>query len=98
MRVAAAALLLGLLAGAALGVPAALASDPVDARVLIAQPRTYRPGPLEQRAEPAPIELPPRAEQLIALGVLGAILYGFRASGLARNAAPGRRSGPIGGA
>jgi len=46
-----------------------------------AQP--YQEGPLERRAE-ATLEWPAGAEELLALGMLTAILCGFRASGLAR--------------
>jgi hypothetical protein len=48
---------------------------------LIAQP--YRAGPLEHREADSAIKWPRGSQELLALGVLAAIVYGFRASGLA---------------
>jgi len=45
---------------------------------------TYREGPLDARRVDGPFELPPGAQELLGLSVVAAILYGFRASGLAR--------------
>lgn len=48
----------------------------------------YRAGPLSERAAErrvdSAIEWPAGSRELLAIGVLGAILYGFRASGLSR--------------
>ena len=44
----------------------------------------YREGPLDQRSSLPSLELPSNADELLGLGVLAAILYGFRVSGLAR--------------
>ena len=44
----------------------------------------YHPGPLAQRETPVELSWPAHGEELLVLGGLAAILYGFRASGLAR--------------
>jgi len=46
----------------------------------------YQEGPLDARRVEAPLELPSGAQELLGLSVVAAILYGFRASGLARTA------------
>ena len=53
------------------------------ARGQLAQP--YREGPLDRREPIDSVAWPRGARELLALGLIGAILYGFRASGLARN-------------
>ncbi|MAG32095.1 MAG: hypothetical protein CL908_14525 [Deltaproteobacteria bacterium] len=45
----------------------------------------YRPGPLDVPPSIAIPDLPSGAEELLALGFLAALLYGLRASGLARH-------------
>mgnify|MGYP001813191539 CR=1 FL=1 len=44
----------------------------------------YRAGPLAQRDAPVDPDWPVHGEELLVLGGIAAILYGFRASGLAR--------------
>lgn len=46
--------------------------------------RPYQRGPLEMHDTFAAPDMPRGAEELLGLSVLAAILYGFRASGLAR--------------
>lgn len=50
----------------------------------------YREGPLDRRAPIDSVAWPRGGRELLALGLIGAILYGFRASGLARNQPPER--------
>lgn len=50
----------------------------------------YREGPLDRREPMDSVAWPRGARELLALGLIGAILYGFRASGLARNQPPER--------
>jgi len=45
----------------------------------------YREGPLDRREPIASVAWPRGARELLALGLIGGILYGFRASGLASN-------------
>ena len=50
----------------------------------------YRAGPVEaRRAAPSAFEWPGPAEEILVLGGIGAILYGFRASGLSRERSSG---------
>lgn len=51
----------------------------------------YRPGPLDQRGPASAIDWPQGSRELLALGMISAILYGFRASGLAQQSS--RRHG-----
>ena len=56
------------------------------------QAEPYREGPLERRGR-EPLESfawPRGARELLALGLIGGILYGFRASGLASSRPPER--------
>ncbi|MBJ21137.1 MAG: hypothetical protein GY910_19090 [bacterium] len=53
----------------------------------VAQP--YRAGPRDRRAAVSSFEWPRGADELLALGVLAAILCGFRVSGLARHSRAG---------
>ena len=53
---------------------------------LISQP--YRAGPLERRGAGSAFVWPRDSEELLALGVLAAIVYGFRASGLSGRRGP----------
>ena len=64
------------------------------ARAVPAVAQPYHRGPLEARDSMAIPELPRGAKELLGLSVLAAILYGFRASGLARDSG---RSGRLGG-
>lgn len=50
----------------------------------------YRDGPLDRRERSADPDWPSGSRELLALSVISAILYGFHASGLARNK-PARR-------
>jgi hypothetical protein len=52
----------------------------------------YQPGPLASRTVRRIPNLPVRSQELFGLGVLIAVLYGFRASGLARSSASGART------
>jgi hypothetical protein len=52
----------------------------------------YHQGPLDTRDSVAIPDLPPGAEELLGLSVLAAVLYGLRASGLARES---ERSGRL---
>jgi hypothetical protein len=54
--------------------------------------QSYQQGPLERRESVAFPDLPPGAEELLGLSVLAAVLYGLRASGLARES---ERSGRL---
>ena len=67
---------------------AGLASAEGSARLResLERPRAYEEGPLESRTSATSFEWPPSTAEFLALGVLGAILLGFRASGLARHA------------
>jgi hypothetical protein len=49
---------------------------------------TYREGPLDSPRSLSTLDWPSNADEFLGLGVLAAILCGFRASGLARNPAP----------
>ena len=69
------------LIGFVLGIGVANASASTQELRVIAQP--YRAGPLERREVGSTYEWPRGSEELLALGVLAAIVYGFRASGLA---------------
>jgi len=53
-------------------------------RVMMQRAEPYREGPLELRSPATSLEWPAGASEFLALAVLSAILYGFRASGLAR--------------
>ena len=53
-------------------------------RLVPSASRPYHQGPLETRETFAAPEMPRGAEELLGLSVLAAILYGLRASGLAR--------------
>lgn len=53
--------------------------------------QSYQQGPLESRDFVAFPVLPPGAEELLGLSVLAAVLYGLRASGLARESDRSRR-------
>jgi hypothetical protein len=53
--------------------------------------QSYQQGPLETRESVAFPDLPPGAEELLGLSVLAAVLYGLRASGLARESERSRR-------
>ncbi len=53
--------------------------------------QSYQQGPLEMRESVAFPDLPPGAEELLGLSVLAAVLYGLRASGLARESDHSRR-------
>jgi len=52
----------------------------------------YQPGPIALRGEGRIVNLPSGSQELFGLGVLLALLYGFRASGLARMSTKGPRS------
>jgi hypothetical protein len=67
---------------AVVGMAHAEAGAAFDARGDLAQP--YREGPLEGRRSDPALAWPQGVEELLALGVITAILCGFRASGLAR--------------
>lgn len=67
---------------AIVGMAHAEAGARFDARGDAAQP--YREGPLEGRRSDPSLAWPQGVEELLALGVITAILCGFRASGLAR--------------
>ena len=60
-------------------------------RVEFSTARPYQQGPLEPRDRGLMPDLPRGAEELLGLSVLAAILYGLRASGLARNDLRNRR-------
>ena len=60
--------------------------------VPVAQP--YREGPLQHRAPAAPPSWPRGSRELMALGGLGAIVYGLRAAGLSRRDPGERRRAP----
>ena len=49
----------------------------------------YQPGPIASRADARIANLPSGSRELFGLGVLVALLYGFRASGLARTSTKG---------
>jgi hypothetical protein len=53
--------------------------------------QSYQQGPLETRDSVTFPDLPPGAEELLGLSVLAAVLYGLRASGLARESERSRR-------
>ena len=53
--------------------------------------QSYRQGPLETRDSVTFPDLPPGAQELLGLSVLAAVLYGLRASGLARESERSRR-------
>jgi hypothetical protein len=90
----------------------ARAEGPDGLRKSVERPKAYQEGPLEPRSAPVTFEWPPSSDEFLALGVLSAILFGFRASGLARRGhAPAERGhvlrqrghirgqrGPVGGA
>jgi hypothetical protein len=52
----------------------------------------YQPGPLASRVEGRVAKPPDRLQELFGLGVVIAVLYGFRASGLARSSTRGART------
>ena len=82
--------------GIAVGVSIARASGEGGVTAPPDRAEPYREGPLEQRSAAASLEWPQGAKELLALGVITAILCGFRASGLARQGGTDRRSAPRG--
>ncbi len=56
-------------------------------RALPADAERYQPGPIASRVEGPIASLPEGSQELFGLGVLLALLYGFRASGLAKSSA-----------
>jgi hypothetical protein len=78
--------------GIAVGVSMARASGEGGLTAAPDRAEPYREGPLEQRSAAGSLEWPQGAEELLALGVITAILCGFRASGLARQGRADRRS------
>jgi hypothetical protein len=58
-------------------------------RALPAVAERYQPGPIAARVEARTANLPTGSQELFGLGVLVALLCGFRASGLARASTKG---------
>ena len=71
-------------AGFSDGLAVRVASAEVADRVRMQRAEPYREGPLDLRSPATSLEWPAGASEFLALAVLSAILYGFRASGLAR--------------